>query len=97
MPQGTTDADLAGLCELRGLEVLILIEPLVTADGLRTVSELRQLRRLALLRACVTDEGLRRLEALGGLKELDPGGCPNVTEEGVARLRKALPGCEVIH
>ena len=95
MPNRAGDADLAGLCELRGLEVLVFLDPLVSDDGLRSVSELRQLRHLALLRAGVTDEGLRHLEALTGLKQLDLYKCPYVTDGGVARLKKALPGCTI--
>ena len=71
MPEGTTDADLAGLCELRSLRALYL-------GG-----------------SHVTDAGLARVAELRGLRELNLLGCPGVTAEGAARLRKALPGCEV--
>jgi len=71
MPPGATDADLAGLCELRSLGALSLAGSHVTDAGLDRVAELRGLRELNLL------------------------GCPGVTAEGAARLRKALPGCEV--
>jgi hypothetical protein len=95
LPNGAGDADLAGLCELRGLETLLFVQPRLTDDGLRSVAELRQLRRLVLVKADVSDAGLRHLEALGRLEQLDLRGCPNVTEAGVERLRKALPGCTI--
>jgi hypothetical protein len=31
-----------------------------------------------------------------GLRCLELGDCPNVTDEGVGHLRKALPDCKVI-
>jgi hypothetical protein len=47
------------------------------------------------VRTVVTDAGLRHLEAFGGLEYLGLRGCPDVTGEGVARLRKALRGCTI--
>jgi hypothetical protein len=67
----------------------------MSADGLGTVAGLPRLRRLCLRGGNITDDGLRSLEGMTGLKELDLCDCRNVTEEGVARLRKALPGCAV--
>src|SRR5258708_1548396 len=69
---GSTDADLAGLCELRGLAKLALIDTRLTDDGLRTVAGLTHLRRLDLDLdgAGVTDAGLRHLGEVGGMKEL---------------------------
>jgi hypothetical protein len=91
----TTDADLAVLCELRGLQILALDNTQVTDEGLRTIGELRQLRYLVLSSDYITDAGLRHLEAMDTLKKLRLSRCPNVTEEGVDRLRKALPGCYI--
>jgi hypothetical protein len=42
LPFGATDADLAGLCELRGMERLALWETHLTDDGWRTVAGLPQ-------------------------------------------------------
>jgi hypothetical protein len=96
LPASAGDPDLAELCELRGLEILDLSWTRVTDEGLRCVGDLRQLRRLPLFNTSVTDAGLRHLEGLGRLEHLDLRGCPNVTAEGVRRLREALPGCEVV-
>jgi hypothetical protein len=90
-----TDADLADLCELRQLDSLYLRQTRVSEDGLRIVAQLPQLRRLGLCGENITDAGLRRLEAMQGLEERQLFKCPNITEEGLARLRKALPGCTI--
>ncbi len=90
-----TDADLAGLCELRAMHSLWLTDARVSADGLRAVAGLPRLRNLYLQGDNVTDAGLRHLEAMQGLRVLRVDGCPNVTEAGVERLKKALPGCKV--
>ena len=50
---------------------------------------------LFLLETGITDAGLRRLERLSQLESLNLQDCPNVTDEGVARLQKALPKCEI--
>jgi hypothetical protein len=92
--RGATDADLAGLCELRGLEILALSGTRVTS-GLRTFAALRSVRALSLQSDDITDAGLRHLEALKRLEVLLLAGCPKVTDAGVARLKKALPRCDI--
>ena len=81
-----TDADLAGLCELRHLQSLYLRHTHVTEDGLRAVAGLPRLRRLGLCGANVTDQGLGHLGAMRGLKELEVFKCPNVTDQGLRHL-----------
>jgi hypothetical protein len=93
MPRTTTDADLDELCELRHLERLGLIGTRITDKGLATVSRLRSLKCLVLSRTVITDNGLHHLETLKGLGTLVLIDCPNLTDEGVARLQKALPNC----
>jgi hypothetical protein len=73
----------------------VRLPPRATDADLLGLCELRQLRGLNLNRSGVTDEGPRALEAMPGLRTLDLTDCPNVTDGGVARLRKALPGWEV--
>ena len=90
-----TDADLGELCELRRLEALGLAGTDVTDAGLETVSKLTGLERLSLNFTGVSDEGLRHLESLSDLRALYLFHCPNVTDEGVARLQKALPSCKI--
>jgi len=57
------------------------------------------LRRLILDGASVTDAGLERVARLKGLQKVSLHGLrgDKVTADGVARLRKALPGCEIIY
>jgi Leucine-rich repeat (LRR) protein len=74
-----------------GAEALSLTD----ADILRLV-ELKGLEKLSLQNNRVTDDGLQKLTALKKLKELNLNGDP-VTEAGLARLRKGLPGCNVLH
>jgi hypothetical protein len=117
---GAADADLAALCELRGLRALSLEDTRVTDAGVARVAGLPGLADLSLEGTAVTDAGLKALGGMRGLESLDltatrvtdaglgelaglPGlrvpdlsGCPDVTAEGVARLREALPRCEVI-
>src|SRR5947209_20048265 len=96
MPEGTTDADLRDLCELRRLDALDLAGTDITDDGLRRLSDLRWLRCLRLSGTGVTDAGLRHLESMTGLRALHLRDCPGVTDAGVARLRDALPGCDIV-
>ena len=65
------------------------------AGGLRSVAGLPQVRLPYLHGGNVTDAGLRHLEAMQGLRRLLLRRCPNVTEVGVERLRKALPDCQI--
>jgi internalin A len=88
-----TDAGVKRLMRLRGLRGLSLCGTKVTDAGLREVGSLSDLKYLFLDGTAVTDATLRRLEGLHGLFSLSLHNCPNVTDEGVARLKKALPNC----
>jgi hypothetical protein len=90
------DADLSGLCELRYLVDLSLWGERISDREMRAVSVLR-LRSLRLSGPSVTDAGLRSLERMTGLQSLTLEDCPLITAEGVARLQKALPKCEIRH
>jgi hypothetical protein len=90
------DKDLGDLCELRDLEALVLIGPGITDASLRHIGGLRGLTHLDLTCTAVSDAGLRHLEGLRGLNKLFLWGCPTVTDEGVARLQKALPKCSIV-
>jgi hypothetical protein len=92
LPPSATDADLAVLCELRGLRLLALDGTRLTDEGLRAVAGLPQVTELILFGGTFTDAGLRHLGAMRGLRRLTLWHCPNVTAEGVARLRMARPG-----
>jgi hypothetical protein len=95
LASNTTDADLRDLCELHRLVALNLSNTKVTDEGLRVVSGLRKLTVLELQGIRFTDVGLLHLETMSNLRRLDLRLCPNVTAEGVARLRKALQKCEI--
>jgi hypothetical protein len=94
-PSTSTDTDLGDLCELRRLTGLGLGGTQITDKGLRTVGSLRWLERLSLTATTVTDEGIRHLESMSNLRELHLRQCPNITDEGVARLQKTLPKCTI--
>jgi hypothetical protein len=64
-------------------------------SDLADLCELRCLKYLILTGPGFTDAGLRRLEGLGKLTGLDFIGCPNITTDGVARLRRTLPNCSI--
>jgi hypothetical protein len=90
MAPSTSDADLCDLCELPSLRCLELFD-----KGMSTLSNLRWLEDLRIKRAGITDEGLRHFEAMANLRNLYLPNCPNVTDEGIARLKKALPNCKI--
>ena len=93
----STDALLGELCELRlVLEALDLERSDVTDTGIATIKNLNDLKYLGLRLTAVTDIGLRQLEGLKGLQFLDLYKCPSITDEGVARLQKALPKCQIV-
>jgi hypothetical protein len=96
MPEQASDADLSELCELRRLAFLDLSRTGVSDDGLAAVASLRCLDYLILSRTRITDAGLRHLERMDRLHVLLLRDCPNVTDAGVARLKKALPGCRIV-
>jgi hypothetical protein len=95
MPESAADADLTDLCELRDLTALSLRGVRITDRGLQTVSNMRELNWLGLTEMAITDKGLHHLESLSNLRTLFLAKCPNVTDEGVARLQRALPNCKI--
>jgi internalin A len=91
-----TDALLSELCELHSVQGLSLAESGMTDVGMAAVRDLKGLEYLNLNSTAVTDAGLRQFEGMSRLEFLNLGGCPGVTDEGVARLKQALPKCEII-
>ncbi len=67
----------------------------MTDAGVAAVGTLKGLKYLDLHSTVVTDAGLRRLEGMKDLELLQLHFCRNVTDAGVARLRKALPKCTI--
>jgi internalin A len=91
-----TDAGVKRLTRLRDLMTLSLKGTKVTDAGLREVGALTKLMSLGLDDTAVSDATLRQLEGLDMLFFLSLVRCPNVTDEGIARLQKALPNCKII-
>lgn len=90
-----TDAGLEHLKELPRLEVLCLDQTLITDAGLKSLEGLPRLEKLHVhSRAQLTDKSIESLSKHVRLFELKVGG-PGFTEEGIARLREALPNCKV--
>jgi internalin A len=75
------------------LESLAIRESEITGN-LSAIARLRQLRYLDLSKSNIDDTGLRKLESISTLRVLRLNGTP-ISSAGVARLRRALPTCEV--
>jgi len=97
---GVTDAGLVHLKSLKSLRVLDLSLTDVTDAGLEQLTSLTGLQDLDLTGMQVTDAGIENLMDLKGLRSL--GLCqsreywwPHVTDAGMAKLKKALPGCYI--
>jgi hypothetical protein len=90
-----TDAGLVHLRSLKNLTGLHLGETQVTDAGLIHLRALTRLSWLTLAKTKVTDAGLSHFNGMRGLKSLDLSGTA-VTEAGTARLRRLLPGAQVV-
>jgi hypothetical protein len=89
-----TDAGLKHVAQLRALRRLDLGGTRVSDEGLVHLRGLSELEELALARARLSDAGLAHLESLR-LRRLELVRTA-VTAEGVARLKEALPWCEIV-
>lgn len=89
-----TDAGLAHVQGLDGLEELVLSYTRVTDAGLRDLAGMKRLRKLVLDSTAVTDAGLKELGRLTTLRLLYVGDT-KVTPDGVAALKKANPQVRV--
>lgn len=84
---------LAGLPRLQTLE----IDKTDTTDtALAALARSKSLKRLHLDYTRITHRGLSDLEKVKTLEYLKLKGCGAVTPDGIARLKKTLPGCKVI-
>ena len=84
--------NLKGLTELRTLD---LRGTQVTNSGLVNLTGLTKLQELDLSYTKVTDVGLVQLKGLRDLQELNLFRAGEITDAGVAELKKALPGCAI--
>lgn len=90
-----TDAGLAHIAGLTTLNRLYLQETKITDKGLVHLKGLRDLVYLNLYGTAVTDQGLVNLAGLSNLKNLYVWQT-KVTEAGIDKLKKSLPGVNVI-
>jgi hypothetical protein len=90
---GITDAGLQQLRHAPRLEGLVL-SPLNSDAGLECVAALASLETLNLNGTRVTDKGLVHLYELGNLRQVLLYNT-KVSDEGVQRLRQALPNCRI--
>src|SRR5262249_40640908 len=78
----------------RKLATLDLSNTEVTDAGMRDLASLEGLATLNLFGTQVTDAGLKNLSSLKNLISLQLGGT-RVTIDGVVKLHKALPKCQI--
>jgi len=90
-----SDAGLAALAGMPGLERLDLRHTAVTDAGLASLAPLAKLESLGLYGTGVTDAGLEHLKNLTSLRRLYVS-YSKVTEEGEKRLRAARPQLEIV-
>ncbi|HZU38939.1 MAG TPA: hypothetical protein VFA18_23635, partial [Gemmataceae bacterium] len=90
-----TDASLSRIKDLTGLTRLHLEKTKITDQGLANLKGLVNLEYLNLYGTAVTDKGLANLEGMKKLKHLYLWQT-KVTDAGVARLKKALPGVQIV-
>jgi hypothetical protein len=86
------------LSSIQSLRRLRIAEARVTDRGLKSVAKMKGLDWLYISRGGISDAGLRELKALKNLKELHiyPTFIDSeVTDKGIAEVRKALPKCQV--
>ena len=89
-----TDAGAEELGELKNLKELYLTGQ-ITDAGVKELLQLKGLTKLAVGSPKVTDAGAKKLGELKSLTSLDLTGCSQVTEAGIAELRKALPDAQI--
>jgi hypothetical protein len=89
-----TDAGLGHLTGLNELRWLYLDDTQITDAGLEHLKGLDQLQDLGLRNTKITDVGLQHLTRLNQLVKLSLDGT-EVTGEGIAKLRQALPRCQI--
>jgi Leucine-rich repeat (LRR) protein len=92
--QDVTDAQMAHLKELTNLTRLHLENTKITDKGLEQIKGLTNLEYLNLYGDNITDAGLVNLEGMKKLKNLYLWQT-KVTEPGAAKLKKALPQCDI--
>jgi hypothetical protein len=91
-----TDAGVARLAALGQIEQLVLCGNTGLTDAaFAPIAAMKQLRVLRLVKTAITNPTLARFIELRKLETLELTGCPNLTPDGIALIRKALPKCNV--
>ena len=89
----------AGLVHLKNLTTLNRVffsDTAVDDQGVSQLEKLKSLKTLGLSGTRITDGGLEHLGGLKALTSLFALGT-KVTDAGVAKLKKALPDCDIVH
>jgi hypothetical protein len=89
------DAGLKELAKLQQLTSLDLSRTRITDAGLKELAKLQQLTSLDVRETKITDAGLKEVAKLQQLTSLNLRRCDEITDAGVAELKKALPKCEI--
>jgi hypothetical protein len=90
-----SDEGLAAIADL-DLEELFVESDRITSNGLEHVARFRNLRALGVYETAIDDRGIALLAKMKGLKTLRLSGT-KVSDEGMERLRRSLPGTEIYH
>ncbi len=90
-----TDAGLKHVGSLNKLRSLRASGNAITDAGMAELSRLTQLEELMIGNNEVSDAGLKQLAQLSNLRALWLGGNSKVTKQGVAKLKAALPNCNI--
>jgi Leucine-rich repeat (LRR) protein len=90
-----TDAGLKEVAKLQQLTKLDLSYTQITDAGLKEVAKLQLLTWLNLSETQITGASLKELAKLQQLTSLNLMACREITDAGVAELKKALPKCEI--
>ena len=94
----TTDKALSALPALTKLTKLNLERIRAGDEGMQHLKACTKLRELRLINTGVTDKGLEVVKGFKDLKKLTIkglGGSEDVTKDGIAKLKKAIPGLDV--
>jgi Leucine Rich repeat len=90
-----TAEGLTHVAGLKSLERLQLGMTQIDDEGIVKLASLENLQRLSLSFTAITNASVKTLGAMKHLRELDVSGTA-ITPEGLAELRRNLPGCTVV-
>lgn len=73
----------------------LLFEPQITDASLKAVAEMKTVQYLSIDNAKITDDGLIHLGELSNARNIQFFRCKELTEDGLSRLRRKLPKCDI--